>query len=82
MFNCHIPQDFTRSSIETCLNSHVWKAREICTYINDNFKVGKLILVSSLYCQNYGYISETDKQINLQPLGYSLKDKLSTSKLK
>lgn len=34
-------------------------------------KVSKVILISSIYSQNFGYVTESDGQINRQPLGYS-----------
>lgn len=82
VFNCHIPQDFTRNTIETCLNSHIWKSRNICKFLNNNFSIGKLVMVSSLYSQNYGFVSESDGQLNTQPLGYLPQNMTTPAKLR
>ncbi len=39
-------------------------------------------MVSSLYTQNFGYVSESDGQLNTQPLGYLPQNMISPSKLK
>ena len=57
LFNCHIPQDFTRDTIQSCLDSHVWKSRAICTHLKTLMSIDKIVMVSSLFCQNYGYVS-------------------------
>lgn len=44
--------------------------------------VGKIVMLSSLYCQNYGYVSESDGQLNTQPLGYQPQNMASPAKLK
>jgi hypothetical protein len=82
LFNCHIPCDFTRSNIEHCLNSHIWKAKQFSQFLNGRYSIEKLVLISSLYSQNYGYVSESDAQVNLQPLGYLPKELVSPAKLK
>lgn len=82
LFNCFIPQNSTKSSIEKCLNSHVCKTTEICNYLASRTRIHKVILVSSIYSQNYGYVSEEDGQINLRPLGYNPGEITSLTKLK
>jgi predicted GNAT superfamily acetyltransferase len=70
VFNCYVSQDFTRNTVESFLKSHVLNTINICKYLNNKFNIGKLIGLSSIYSQNYGYVTESDGQINIQPLGY------------
>jgi predicted GNAT superfamily acetyltransferase len=56
--------------VESFLKSHVLNTINICKYLNNKFNIGKLIGLSSIYSQNYGYVTESDGQINIQPLGY------------
>lgn len=39
-------------------------------------------MVSSIYSQNFGYISESDGQINTQPLGYLPQNIITLKKLR
>lgn len=61
MFNCLMPQDYTRCGVDQFLNSHVWRAKQICSFLKGKCSsIGTLITTSSLYCENPGYISETE----------------------
>ena len=84
LFNCYLPEDFTRVGVDKCLDSHVWRTKIICDHLNSHCpSVGSLVTVSSIYCQNPGYISEgeTLKNKRNQNIQYCPPDLVTKEKL-
>lgn len=56
--------------------------KRICKNLLNRLNISKLIGLSSIYSQNYGFVTESDGQISTQPLGYNSQNMATPEKLK